>query len=74
MEFHLVFISWTISISKASRLGATLTISGPSLTSSESPTEWAVSTLMSMVRWPFCARRSAVATDTEVLPTPPLPL
>ena len=36
--------------------------------------ECAESVLMTMVRYPMSAQRFAVATETDVLPTPPFPV
>src|SRR5438093_3744899 len=42
--------------------------------SKESPSECAGSVLMTTVRYPAAAQRTAVAAATDVLPTPPLPV
>src|SRR2546429_192583 len=42
--------------------------------SKESPSEWAGSVLMTTVRYPAAAQRTAVAAATDVLPTPPFPV
>ena len=46
----------------------------PISASNESPSEWAGSVLITSVRRPARAARTAVAAATVVLPTPPLPV
>ena len=74
MSFHLVFISWMMSISRASRLGFTFVMVVPRSMSSESPREWAESVLIRRVLYPSSESLYAVAAEVDVFPTPPLPV
>ena len=74
MSFHLVRISWMMSISSASRFSRTWVMDVPSLTSRESPREWAESVLIRMVLYPSSDSLYAVAAEVDVLPTPPFPV
>jgi hypothetical protein len=65
---------WSALTSCAQRLVATFLGSSPSGKSSESPRLWAASVLMTNVRCPSWAQRTAVAAATVVLPTPPFPV
>src|SRR3989454_4086934 len=67
-------ISWSDETSWAHKLSPTFVASVPSSMSKESPSECAGSVLMTTVRYPAAAQRTAVAAATDVLPTPPLPV
>src|SRR5436309_1519089 len=67
-------ISCSDETSCAQRFLPTCVASVPSSTSNESPRECAGSVLMTTVRYPAAAQRTAVAAATEVLPTPPFPV
>src|SRR5437867_2348071 len=63
-----------MSDSWAHRFSASRTGSGPSFVSKLSANECARSVDSTTVRWPISAHRTAVAADTVVFPTPPLPV
>src|SRR5439155_12412184 len=67
-------ISWSDETSWAHKFSPTFVASVPSSMSKESPSECAGSVLMTTVRYPAAAQRTAVAAATDVLPTPPLPV
>src|SRR5205823_14258783 len=67
-------ISCSDETSCAQRFLPTCVASVPSSTSNESPRECAGSVLMTTVRYPAAAHRTAVAAATDVLPTPPFPV